>query len=294
MRSCKKCGAELADEAIICPSCGETQQLDSNNNSKSSFDSNFFSMPYLSVEKSDKSENKNNTEIKNDNTSDKTSEDEENNKNISEKDKKNNSDDKLTDPLERAFAKRDKRNKIIRIIALIVVCAIILSIGGYFLFRSSGYHRTLDKYIDGRTSSSGTNYLSIVPEIYLINAESLYDMKRPEIKSTTNSYLKYVKEQYVSDFGSGLTFSYKITSERTADDENSLKTIEDSILSTYNTELDISEAAYVTIRLTTKGSITQSTESETLTFYKYDGDWYSMDAMKVVNFACENAGYNLW
>lgn len=290
MKSCKKCGAELADEAIICPSCGETQQLDNSNNSKSSFDSNFFSMPYLSVEKSRESENKNKAEIKNDTIL----EDEENNKKTSEKNNKQNSDDKLTDPLERAFDKRDKRNKIIRIIALIIVCAIILSIGAYFLFRSSGYHRTLDKYIGGRTSSSGTDYLSIVPEIYLINAESLYDMKRPEIKSTTNSYLKYVKDQYVSDFGSGLTFSYKITSERTANDENSIKTIEDSIRSTYSTELDISEAAYVTIRLTTKGSITQSTESETLTFYKYDGNWYSMDAMKIVNFACENAGYNLW
>jgi len=48
MKSCKKCGAELADEAVICPSCDETQSL---NNNKSCFDNNFFSMPYLSVEK---------------------------------------------------------------------------------------------------------------------------------------------------------------------------------------------------------------------------------------------------
>ena len=287
MKSCKKCGAELADEAVICPSCGETQAL---NNNKSSFDNSFFSMPYLSVEKSKESKNKNKTEIKNDTIS----EDEDNNKKASEKNNKLNSEDKLTDPLERAFAKRDKRNKIIRIIALIIVCVIIISTGIYFIFRSSGYHRTLDKYIDGRTSSSGTNYLSIVPEIYLINAESLYNMKRPDIKSNTNDYLEYVEEQYKSDFGNNLKFSYKITSERTVNDANSIKTLEDSIYSTYSTNLDISEIAYVTIRLTTKGSITQSTENKTLTFYKYDNDWDSLGAMEIVSFACENAGYNVW
>lgn len=287
MKSCKKCGAELVDEAVICPSCGETQSL---NNNKSSLDNSFFSMPYLSVKKSEESENKNKTEIKND----MISEDESNNKKTSEKNNKQNSDDKLIDPLERAFAKRDKRNKLIRIISLIIVCVIIILAGIYFIFRSSGYYRTLDKYIDGRTSSSGTNYLSIVPELYLINAESLYNMKRPEIKSTTNSYLEYVKEQYKSDFGNNLKFSYKITSERTVDDENSIKTIEDSIYSTYSTELDISEVAYVTIRLTTKGSSTQSTENKTLTFYKYENDWYSMEAMEIINFACENSGYNIW
>lgn len=291
MKPCKHCGAELADEAIICRECGETQPLPEN---KSAFSENIdFSMPYLSIETSKKNKNTKKDKIDDKNYS-AYENSQENNDNAEDTNTIKDISDKMVDPLERAYAKRDKRNKLIRIAALVVVCIIILSAGAYFLFRSSGYHRTLDKYIDGRTSSGGTNYMSIVPEIYLINAESLYNMKRPNIKSTTNNYLEYVEKQYVADYGSNLTFSYKITSEHTADDTNSIKNIEESIRTTYKTELDISEIAYVTIRLTTKGSVTQSTENKSLTFYKYDGNWYSMDAMEVVKFACENSGYNMW
>lgn len=272
MKSCKKCGAELPDKAVICTECGEIQSKDNS----SASDDEFFSMPYLSASASVNS--KPNTDDESDTKNESPSSD----------------DEKLTDPLERAYRKRDKRNKIIRIIALILVCAIIISTGAYFLFRSKGYYRKLDMYIDGRLTSGGTKYLSIVPDLYLINAESVYDMTRPEIKSTTGNYLQYVKDQLVEDYGSDISMSYKITSERTTDDRSSLSNIENSVLSEYSTEITISEAAYVNIRLTTKGSITQSSENMSLTFYKYDGKWYSLDAMEIIQFACENAGYNLW
>ncbi len=286
MKSCKNCGAELSDKAIICTECGEVQS----NSDNTSSDDGFFSMPYLSAaapavsNKSSKS-NKNDSSTEDEKSSPASS------KSVSKDDIIN---DKLTDPLERAFAKRDKRNKLIRIIAIVTACIIVISVGAYFIFRSKGYHRTLDNYIDGRTSSGGTKYLSIVPELYLINAESLYNMRRPDIKSNTGNYLQYVENQLQADYGNNLSLTYKITSERTVEDKNSLETIENTITSTYSTDINISEAAYVNIRLTTKGSVTQSSENMSLTFYKYDGDWYCLDAMEVIQFACENAGYNLW
>jgi hypothetical protein len=97
-----------------------------------------------------------------------------------------------------------------------------------------------------------------------------------------------------ADFGSGLDFSYKVISEVTVSDEASLDSLEETILSVYGTELVITEAAYVNIRLTTKGSVTQETENREMTFFKYDGKWYSMDAMEIIKFACENSGYGLW
>lgn len=280
MKTCKNCGAELNDEAVICRECGETQTLSVNKS-----DDSMFAMPYLSANADTGS--KKSAPKKKDAESSEISDEA-----ISESDSDDN--DNFTDPLEIAFAKRDRRNKIIRITALIIACVMILSTGAYFIFRNKGYHRTLEKYIEGRTTSGGTNYLSIVPELYLINAEKQYDMRRPEIKSTTNNYLEYVENQYAADYGSGLEFKYKISSERTVSDEASLEVIESSILSSYNTELDISEAAYVSIILTTKGSVTQSTENKSLTFYKYDGKWYSLDAMEIVKFACDNSGYNVW
>ncbi|MGN0632051.1 MAG: hypothetical protein ACI4JN_12065 [Ruminococcus sp.] len=284
MKTCEKCGAQLADEAAICRECGEAQS-----GALKKSENDLFSMPYLSVSESAGSKKKS-YENKSDEVQDT---DDESGAVINDSDNKNENE-KYIDPLEIAFAKKDKRNKLIRIIAVVIAGIMLLSVAGYFTFRSKGYYRTLDKFIDGRTSSSGTNYLSIVPEIYLINAEKQYDMRRPEIKSTTNNYLEYVENQYENDYGTGLDFNYKITSEYTSSDKSSLENIESSILSAYKTEIDISEAAYVTIRLTTKGSVTQSTDSKTLTFYKYDGKWYSLDAMEIIQFACENAGYNMW
>ncbi len=282
MKSCKNCGAELSDKAVICTECGEVQNTSDNTAS----DDGFFSMPYLSAA----------PPVNNKNSKKDTSTETEKSSPVSSKSVKTEEiiDDKLIDPLERAFAKRDKRNKIIRIIAIVIACVILISVGAYFIFRNKGYYRTLENYIDGRTSSGGTKYLSIVPELYLINAESLYSMKRPDIKKNTGNYLEYVEGQLEANYGNGLSLTYKITSERTVEDKGSLETIENTILSTYSTDVNISEAAYVNIRLTTKGSVTQSSENMSLTFYKYDGDWYCLDAMEVIQFACENAGYNLW
>lgn len=282
MKSCKNCGAELSDKAAVCTECGEVQNTSDNTSS----DDGFFSMPYLSAAPT----------VNNNNSKKDTAKANKESSSVSVKAEKAEviTNDKLTDPLERAFAKRDNRNKIIRIIAIVIACVIFVSVGAYFIFRNKGYYRTLENYIDGRTSSGGTKYLSIVPELYLINAESLYNMKRPDIKKNTENYLEYVEGQLEANYGSGLSLTYKITSERTVDDKGSLDNIENTILSTYNTDVNISEAAYVNIRLTTKGSVTQSSENMSLTFYKYDGDWYCLDAMEVIQFACENSGYNLW
>lgn len=292
MKICKNCGAELNDAAAVCRECGEFQK---SNDSGSGFsDSSIFSMPYLSGGAAAPKKKKApavKTEVVTDNENDNDNDNDDSEDEIYETADTEN----IIDPLERAYARRDKRNRLIRLTALITAAVLIICTCGYLVFfRKSGYYRTLDKFIDGRTSSGGSNYLSIVPDVYLINAEKTFSISRPDLKSTTGNYLEYVKTQYEKDYGNGLEFTYKISSEKTVTDSSSLANVENTIKSTYSTTLDISEAAYVTMRLTTKGSKTQTTETKTLTFYKYDGDWYSLDAMEVISFACENAGYNMW
>ena len=285
MKSCIKCGAKLSDEALICRECGEAQSV----KSVKSSGEDMFSMPYLSANTpADPGKSRASEKVQ------KTEEKHKEEKSISSGDEQTQDNPQITDPLERAFAKRDRRNKLIRITALVIAALIILSTGLYFFTRKSGYYRTLDSYIDGMTSSGGSRYISIVPEIYLLKAESLYKMSRPEIKSTVNNYLEYVENQYATDYGSGLSFSYKIKSERNVTDKESIKTLEDSIKSVYSTDIDISEAAYVIISLTTEGSLKKHTENDKITFYKYDGSWYCLEAMEKIQFACENAGYQLW
>ncbi|MBQ8514854.1 MAG: zinc ribbon domain-containing protein [Ruminococcus sp.] len=278
MTTCKKCGAELADGARICRECGALQ------NTKSSGD-DFFSMPYLSAEHTEKppaEAARSETRIKDEPL---TKEEQKQEKRRIEQ---------ITDPRERAFAKQDRRNKLIRIAALIAAIALVLCGVLYLLLRSTGYHRTLDRYVDGLSSNGGTQYLAIVPELYLLEAETLYGMSRPDIRSNTGGYLEYVEEQIAGDYGDDVRFSYKISSETTSDDTATTEALEESILSAYGTSLSISDVAYVSIRLTTEGSVTKTTETKSLTFFKTGGSWYSMDAMQVVQFACENSGYELW
>lgn len=277
MKKCTSCGAELSDEAKICRECGELQP---DTGSESAF-----AMPYLSVSapatapKSDKMT----AEITEDKPAAKTK------TKLSK-----NEIDNLTDPRERAFAKQDRRNRMIRIAALAVAGVVAAAGAVYFLTRSTGYDRVLEKYISGRTSGGGSKYMDIVPELYLIEAEELYGMSRPDIRSTTESYLEYVEAQYENDFGSGLEFTYKTVSERESDNSADTDALEETILSAYGADISIDKAAYVSIKLTTKGSETQTTENMTMTFFEYDGKWYSVDAMQIVQYACVNAGYGLW
>lgn len=286
MKLCIKCQAELADEAKICRECGEMQPSDN------AAERNIFSMPYLSADMPAHTAEKKKTPEKadNENKTEKAviSETKE------EKKARRIAIDQITDPRERAFAKQNRRNKLMRITAIVIAAIAAAALVVYLFTRNTGYLRVLDKYIDGRTSSGGTAYASIVPELYLLEAEDLYDMTRPEIRSNTGNYLEYVEDQMITDFGSGLSFSYKIISEVTVSDKESLDSLEESILSVYGTDLVITEAAYVNIRLTTKGSVTQETETLEMTFFEYDGKWYSIDAMKIIKFACENSGYGLW
>lgn len=282
MKKCTSCGTQLSDEAKICRECGAFQTTDS------ASDDGFFSMPYLSSSVSVRK-----TVIKTEAAGSDTADAEEKDT-CTDKEKEKVNIDLITDPRERAFAKQDRRNKMLRIAALIVVGVVIIALAVYLITRNTGYHRTLDKYVDGMSGSGGTSYTSIVPDIYLLEAEELYGISRPDIRNNSNNYLKYVKEQIDADYGDGAKFSYKIIAENDISDEGSLDMLETTILSTYGTELNITDIAYVNIRLTTKGSVTQTSESKTLTFFMYDGDWYSLEAMQIIQFACENAGYGLW
>ncbi len=282
MKLCSKCGAELSDGALLCRECGTAQTADAQSQSS------FFSMPYLSSESATSTTNSAQTEKKNASAVSNVS------PSVADKKKEKIRIDQITDPRERAFAKQDKRNRMIRIAILIAVIVLAIAGGIYLLVRNSGYHRTLQQYIDGRTDAGGSKYTAIVPEVYLLEAESAYDMSRPEIRSNVNDYLEHVENQLIADYGGSLEFPYKIITETTVTNEETLDALEESIFSTYHTTVNISEAAYVTIRLTTKGSETKTTETKNLTFFKHDGKWCSLDAMQNVQFACENAGYGMW
>ncbi len=280
MKKCTNCGAELNDAAKVCRECGESQP-------DTVSEDNFFSMPYLSVE------NRQEYKAPESEDTDKTDgEQKKNNKPVNKLSKEEI--ERITDPRERAFAKQDKRNRMIRIAVLIIAVILVIGAAVYLFTRSTGYTRALEKYIDGRTTSGGTKYLDIVPDIYLLEAEELYGMSRPDIRSKTEGYLESVEDQLEGDFGSGISFTYKIISERETDNESELETIEETINSSYGVDINIDKAAYVSLKLTTKGSETQSTETLSMTFYEYEGKWYSLDAMHIVQYACENAGYGLW
>lgn len=277
MKKCTSCGAELSDAAVICRECGEGQPQSESNDS-------FFSMPYLSanVKPAVRSDAEEHTE------EDKPAEKKTKKAKLSKEEI-----DSIIDPRERAFAKQDRRNRMVRITALIIAVLVLIGTAVYLFTRSTGYMRALDKYVDGRISN-GTEYMDIVPEIYLIEAEDTYSMSRPDIRSTTKNYLATVKTQLEADFGSGLDCTYKVITERETDSETDLDTIEESLLSVYGIDISIDKAAYVSVKLTTKGSASQTTETMSLTFFEYEGKWYSMDAMEIVQFACVNAGYGLW
>lgn len=273
MISCKKCGAELADGAKICRECGALQE-------NAADSSAFSSVPYLSGSQK--------------RTAPKPAAETTETKSESKPKKEKLRIEDIADPRERAFAKQDKRNKMIRIAALLAVIVLAIAGGIFLLMRNTGYYRTLDQFLDGRTGSGGTKYSAIVPETYLINAERTYDMSRPDIRSNITGYLEYVEEQLIGDYGSGVDFSYKVVSESVSDDKADTDALEETILSTYGTDLKITEVAYVSIRLTTKGSLTQTTETDSMTFFKCDNRWCSLEAMQVIQFACENSGYQLW
>jgi ribosomal protein L40E len=283
MTSCKKCGALLPEDATICPDCGTKCPTPQKAASDQSHDS-FFSVPYLSGAHPTLPESEEELLAATEETP----------KETKKKKSRRIPIDQIADPTERAFAKQNRRNKCIRIVALIVVLALILSGVLYFFLRDNGYKQTLKAYVNGRVGGSGTQYLSIVPETYLLQSETSYDMTRPEIRSTVKSYLSYVEEQMESDFGDNLKLSYKIVSETSMEDEDTLESVESTISSTYGVDVSVTEVAYVTIHLTTKGSETQQTETKSLTFFETDGRWCSLDAMQIVTFACENAGYGLW
>lgn len=277
MISCKKCGAELAEGAKICRECGAFQD-------KAADSSAFSSVPYLSGSQK-KIAPKPAAEIT-ETKAEKKSEPKPQKEKIRIED--------IADPRERAFAKQDKRNKMIRIAALLAVIVLAIAGGIFLLMRNTGYYRTLDQFLDGRISSGGTKYSAIVPETYLINAERTYDMSRPDIRSNITGYLEYVEQQLIGDYGSGVDFSYKVVSEAVSDEKADTDALEETILSTYGTDLKITEVAYVSIRLTTKGSLTQTTETDSMTFFKCDNRWCSLEAMQIIQFACENSGYQLW
>ncbi len=286
MKICTGCGTELADEAVICRECGALQPSDKKDSDSGD---GFFSMPYLSSTASvnGKAAAKS---VKSEKTEPPSPKEE---KTLTKKVKQSDID-AITDPRERAFAKQDRRNRMIRIGGLIIAAVIVIVLAVYLITRNTGYYRTLDKYMDGLNAKDSSGYSAIVPDLYLINAERLYDLSRPEMKNNTKNYLSYVKSQIANDYGDDVKQTCEIIAEDTSDDKVSADALEDTILSTYGTELSITEIAYLNVRITTKGSVTQTKESKTLTFFEYDGDWYSLDAMQVIQFANENAGYNMW
>lgn len=274
MKTCKTCGTALPDAARICKECGAMQEV-------STASAKTFSMPYLSAPATVKP------------TAKKTTAKTPDTPNHAEPET-TASPDAYLDPRERAFAKQDRRNKLIRItIGILICCAALIGIL-YLVFRTTGYEKALDQYVTGRMTASASNYTAIVPERYLIQTESAYGFDRPKIRDTINGYFDYVRQQMEKNFGANVHMSYDVLSEKVSQSEYDIAAVEEKLSSQYHVTLDVTDVATVTIRLTTAGDATTNTETSTLTFYQTDSGWYSMEAMESIKFACENAGYNLW
>lgn len=200
----------------------------------------------------------------------------------------------LEDPTEKKYADMERKSRMIRRIVLIVIAVVILIFILVYFLLFAGYKTPLRRYITGRESSGGSRYSKIVPNEFLDKIEEDYGMSRPEIRKCLDSYFNTAKSKIEEDYGAGLNFSYEVKSNSEITNENNIQQLEDEFLDKYDVKVDISKASTVNIVLKTEGSEKSTTEQNTLTFVKIGMKWYCMDAMEIINYACEYSGYNLW
>ncbi|MEE0438860.1 MAG: zinc-ribbon domain-containing protein [Ruminococcus sp.] len=269
---CNNCGASMEEDAVRCPACGspvdaasasETEPAPQPAKSAEPSDAfSSFSMPYLSAEATVK------TSVQ--------------------------AETAMEDPQQLAQQAAVRRNKWIRRgVALGIVVVLLVSIILYVVF-FGGYKKPLYQYVKGMDKQRGSSYTAIVPNAYLEYLEDTYDMNRREVKEMMGNYFTASMEKSKETYGSNVTISYDVLGTTEITDSQTLADYEDQLKESYNVDLSISKAVSVRTKLVYAGDTQSEYYTESLVFLKSGMKWYSLDAMKDMDYVAQYNGYGLW
>ncbi|MCD7958594.1 MAG: hypothetical protein LUF89_03530 [Ruminococcus sp.] len=248
---CENCGYDAPERAIICPECGEPMPRQKNEEQHQSSEIlDNFSMPYLQAPAADSGTNGG-----------------------------------AIDPKETAQAKEIKHNLHKRWIiygSILAVIAVLVIIYGIFF---SGYKWAVFRYVKGADYSSGSLYLSLVPDEFVDYLETTYSTTRRDVKNMVSDYWVYWNENE----GMEGSMSYDIQKHYSLGD-TSIAELEEELMTNYNVDVDISKAESVTLVIDDGGL--KSTEEAT--FFKVGLRWYCLEALDGIDEICEYDGYDVW
>lgn len=269
---CNNCGASMEENAVRCPACGspvdaasvsETEPAPQPVKSAEPSDAfSSFSMPYLSAEATVK------TSVQ--------------------------AEAAMEDPQQLAQQAAVRRNKWIRRgVALGIVVVLLVSTILYVVF-FGGYKKPLYQYVKGMDKQRGSSYTAIVPNAYLEYLEDTYDMNRREVKEMMGNYFTASMEKSEETYGSNVTISYDVLGTTEITDSQTLADYEAQLKESYNVDLSISKAVSVRTKLVYAGDTQSEYYTESLVFLKSGMKWYSLDAMKDMDYVAQYNGYGLW
>jgi len=200
----------------------------------------------------------------------------------------------MEDPQQLAQQAAVRRNKWIRRgVALGIVVVLLVSIILYVVF-FGGYKKPLYQYVKGMDKQRGSSYTAIVPNAYLEYLEDTYDMNRREVKEMMGNYFTASMEKSKETYGSNVTISYDVLGTTEITDSQTLADYEDQLKESYNVDLSISKAVSVRTKLVYAGDTQSEYYTESLVFLKSGMKWYSLDAMKDMDYVAQYNGYGLW
>lgn len=252
---CEHCGYEAPERAVICPECGEIlprkQQEETAPEKTAGQEPVTFSMPFLSSCGEEKTDG------------------------IA-----------TQDPTEQKRQAQEKHIRLVRrIVSLCVLAVLILCVILYQVFLG-GYKLAAYRYVKGVDRSSGSMYVSLVPDAYMDYLENNYDTTRRDVKEMLHDYFTYWNENYGTEGG----MSYEILSSQEITDATELSELAQELNTSYGISVEIKKA--VTAKISIHDGGTKA--SENATFVKIGSRWCCMEAMEDIDYVCQYDGYNAW
>lgn len=198
------------------------------------------------------------------------------------------------DSPETRYERIERTSRRNRVIAICTTLVLLIGLVSGYIYFFTGYRTAIRRYVDGRATLSGARYSAIVPDAFLSQMTSSYDMNRKEIRNCLDSYFAFAREQMEDDLGTNIRFTYERDTATTYTDAETLATYEEELLSTYSVNMTLDKVVLANVRISTAGNNSNATDSVTLTLFKSGMKWYCMDAMEQIDYACQYEGYNLW
>jgi hypothetical protein len=251
---CEHCGYEAPERAVICPECGEIlpkPEKQEETATKAATVPDTFATPFLAAPGGGKTDG------------------------IATEDP----------TLQEIAAKEKKHTRNRRIVAICIAVVLILGIVLYQLFLG-GYKKAVFCYVKGVDYSSGSMYVSLVPDAFMDYLETTYETTRREVKTNLGNYFVSWNENY----GTEGRMSYEIRSTNKVTDESKLAELEDELNTDYGIVVTIKKA--VDVKITIDDGGTKATE--VATFVKIGTQWCCMEAMEDIDYVCEYSGYGAW